>query len=42
MGLSGDIRVVFTVEPGTVHYIGRLHMANVAREASMELRAATP
>lgn len=76
MGLSGDIRAVFTVEPGAVRYIGRLHiivprhlsqdrpyrftlenvrqadvaklierypdLANVAREAPMELRAATP
>lgn len=26
MGLGGDIKAVFTVEPGAVHYIGRLHI----------------
>lgn len=76
MGLGGDIKAVFTVEPGVVHYIGRLHimvprylshdrpyrftlqnaqqadvaklaashpdLANVVREAPMELRLASP
>jgi hypothetical protein len=26
MGLGGDIKAVFTVEPGAVRYIGRLHI----------------